>query len=124
MRKTSRIGLHEEGCSFGHNLTRCTKASESEAERSLVDVARADTIDAELDRLISKRASQDRRPDPDEQEELWKESVRRYNARRREENRREWCGYFERLAACLRARAEEYDHRAQMLMDVVRPKGA
>jgi hypothetical protein len=41
-----------------------------------VDVARADTVDAELDRLISKRASQDRRPDEDEHEELWKASVR------------------------------------------------
>jgi hypothetical protein len=47
----------------------------------------ADTIDIELGRLISKRASQDQRPDPDEQEELWKASVRRYTARRREEMR-------------------------------------
>jgi len=52
-----------------------------------VDVARADTVDAELDQLISKRASQDRRPDEDEHEELWKESVRAYTARRREEMR-------------------------------------
>jgi len=88
-----------------------------------VDVTRADAVDAELDRLISKRASQDRRPDPDEQEEIWKESVRRYSARRREENRLAWCDYFERLAACLRARAEEYDHRAQTLMED-EPKGA
>jgi hypothetical protein len=44
-----------------------------------------DTVDAELDRMISKRASQVWRPDPDEQEELWKESVRCYNARLREE---------------------------------------
>jgi hypothetical protein len=83
-----------------------------------VDVARADTVDAELDRLISKRASQDWRPDPDEQEELWKESVRRYNAQRREENRIAWCDYFSHLAGALRARAEEYDHRAQILMEV------
>jgi hypothetical protein len=75
------------------------------------------SVDAELDRLISKRASQDRRPDPDEREELWKESVRLYNARRREANRREWCDYFARLAACLRARAEEYDQRAALLGD-------
>jgi len=47
-----------------------------------------DTVDAELDRLISKRASQDQRPDPDEQEELWKQSVRAHNSRRREEMRR------------------------------------
>jgi hypothetical protein len=63
-----------------------------------VDVARADTVDAELDRLISKRASQDRRPDPDEQEEAWKASVRRYNARRQEENRLARCDYFKRRA--------------------------
>jgi hypothetical protein len=28
------------------------------------------SVDTELDRLISKRASQDRRPDPEEREEL------------------------------------------------------
>jgi hypothetical protein len=118
MRKTVRIGRHEGGYSFGHNLTRCTKASESEAERSLVDVARADTIDAELDRLICKRASQDRRPDPDEQEEAWKSSVRAYTARRQEENRLAWCDYFGRLSASVRSpRTEEYDHGAQALLE-------
>ena len=54
-----------------------------------------DTVDLELDRLISKRASQDRRPDSDEQEELWKASVRRYTARRREELRAAWTSYHE-----------------------------
>jgi hypothetical protein len=34
-----------------------------------------------------------------------------------------WCGYFERLATSLRARAEEYDHRAQTLMED-EPEGA
>ena len=80
-----------------------------------MDVARSETVEAELDRLIVKRSSKE--PDPDEREELWKESVRRYNARRREANRREWCGYFERLAASLRSRAEEYDHRAKALLE-------
>jgi len=87
-----------------------------------MDVAQAARAEKELEAMIVRR-SRKGDVDPDEQEELWKESVRRYNARQREENRREWCGYFERLAACLRARAEEYDHRAQVLMDV-RPKGA
>ncbi len=113
MRKTGRIGLHEGGCSFGHNLTRYSKASEG----SLVDIACTDAVDTELDRLIRKRASQDRRLDPDEQEELWKESVRRYNARCQQENRLAWCDYFERLAARVRHRAEEYDHRAQALLE-------
>jgi hypothetical protein len=81
-----------------------------------VDVARADTVDAELDRLICKQASQDRRPDANEEEELWKESVRRYNARRQEENRLAWCDYFGRLAARAHSRVEEYDHRAQALL--------
>jgi MoaA/NifB/PqqE/SkfB family radical SAM enzyme len=85
-------------------------------------VEHAEMVEKQLDAMIQRRARKGG-VDPDEREEIWKESVRRYNARRREENRREWCGYFERLAACLRARAEEYDHRAQMLMDV-RPKGA
>jgi hypothetical protein len=80
-----------------------------------MDVAHREMVEKQLDALIQRRA---RKGGVDPQaEEIWKESVRRYNARRREENRREWCGYFERLAACLRARAEEYDHRAQMLME-------
>jgi len=61
--------------------------------------------------------------DPDENEELWKESLRRYNARWREKNRLAWCDYFSHLAGSLRARAEECDHRAQALMEE-HPKGA
>ncbi len=78
-------------------------------------------INADAEHILERR-SRKGEVDPDEREELWKESVRRYNARRREENRLAWCGYFERLAACLRARAEEYDHRAQTLMED-QPKG-
>jgi hypothetical protein len=81
-----------------------------------VDVARTEAADAELMRMIERR-SREGEEDPDELEPLYMESVRRYNARRREENRRAWCGYFERLAARLRARAEEYDHRAQALLE-------
>ena len=60
-----------------------------------MDVTRADAVDAELDRFISKRASQDRQPDLDEQEELWKASVRAYAIRRREELRAAWASYHE-----------------------------
>jgi len=62
-----------------------------------------DSVDADLDRLISKRASQDRRPDPDEKEELWKASVRAHNAGRREEMRAAWCDYHRDLAGRHRA---------------------
>jgi hypothetical protein len=82
-----------------------------------VNVARADRVDAELDRMFCKRAPQDRRLGPDEQEELWKESVRRYNACRKEEKRLAWCDCFGRLAARVRSRAEEYESRAQALLE-------
>jgi hypothetical protein len=80
-----------------------------------------DTVDAELDRLISKRASQDRRPDPDKQEELWQESVGRYNARRREELRAAWCSHHQGQAARLRVTLEaliaRHEDEAARLMD-------
>jgi hypothetical protein len=91
-----------------------------------VDVVRADTVDAELDRLISKRASQDRRPDPDEREELWKASVRAYNARRREQMRTAWCEHHQEQAARLRTALEaliaDHEEQAQRYRD--QPEGA
>jgi hypothetical protein len=54
-----------------------------------VDVTRGEIVEAELDRLIERRAN--REPDPDEREELWKASVRAYTARRSEEMRAAWC---------------------------------
>jgi hypothetical protein len=76
--------------------------------------APGEIVEAELDRLIEKRAALE---DPEAKEELWVRSVERYNARRREENRFAWCEYFSNLAGYLRARAEEYDHRAKALLE-------
>jgi hypothetical protein len=91
-----------------------------------VDVVRADTVDAELDRLISKRASQDRRPDPDEREELWKASVRACNTRRREERRAAWCEHHQGQAARLRTALEALiaDHEEQAERYRDQPEGA
>ena len=86
-----------------------------------MDIARGEMVEKELNAMIERRS---RQKDPDEEHELWRESVERYNARRREENRLAWCDYFERLSACLRTRAEEYDQRAQTLMETDQPKGA
>ena len=72
-----------------------------------------DTVDLEFDRLISKRASQDRRPDPDEREELWKASVRAYAARREEELRAAWCQHHQEQAARLNAVLEGLISRHQ-----------
>lgn len=76
-----------------------------------------DTVDVELDRLISKRASQDRRPDPDELEPGYMESVRRFHARRREQNRWEWVRFFDRMAASHARIAQDYERRAAELCE-------
>jgi hypothetical protein len=88
------------------------------------DISRGEAVEHELDRLIEKR--HDRRVVAEGErpaEEMWAESERRHNARRREENRAAWCEYFCHIAGSLRARAEEYDQRAQTLMED-QPKGA
>jgi hypothetical protein len=88
-------------------------------EGSPVDVA--DTVNAELDRLISRRASQDK-PDPAEQSALWKASVQRHNARRREENRQAWCEYHQRQAerhrGILEALVSYHERRAMELGEI------
>jgi hypothetical protein len=93
------------------------RGSENEHKKAgrsrLVDIAHGELAEAELDRFIVTRYRKE--PDADERDELWKASVRLYNARRREENRRAWGDYFGHLAASLRARAEEYDRRAARL---------
>ena len=86
-----------------------------------MDIAHGEMVERELDRLITRRS---KHKDPEEQSEAWQQSVRRYNVRRREENRLLWCDYFSHLAGSLRARAEEYDQRAQTLMETEQPKGA
>jgi hypothetical protein len=80
-----------------------------------VDIVQGERAEVELTAFIERRTRKGE-ADPDEREELWKESVRRYNARRREANRLAWCDYFSRLAWSLRARAEEYEGRAKRLM--------
>jgi hypothetical protein len=93
-----------------------------------VDVARADTVDASeaFDRLISGRASEDRRPDPDEQEELWKAGVRAHHARRSEEIRAARVEYHRgqavRLKAVLEHLIAHHEAEAMKLLEN-QPKG-
>ncbi len=81
-----------------------------------------DTVDAELERFISRRASQDCGPNPDEEEESWKASARRFNAHRREENRRAWAafheGQAERHKAILEALISYHERRAMELGEI------
>jgi hypothetical protein len=62
-----------------------------------------DTVDLELDRLISRRASAVLAEDPDTKEEVWKASVRAHNRRIQEENRAAWSEYHQGQAARHRA---------------------
>jgi hypothetical protein len=65
-----------------------------------MDVAHGEMVEKELTRMIEKRAS--REPDLDEREELWKESVRHYNAGREAERRAAWANYHVGQASRLR----------------------
>ena len=89
-----------------------------------MDIARGELVERELATMIERRSRQE---DPDEESELWKESVRRYHARRRGEMRAAWCEHHHEQAARLRAVLEaliaRHEDEAAKLMDV-RPKGA
>ena len=78
-----------------------------------------DSVDADLDRLISRRASQDRTPDPDELEPSYQESVRLFNARVRAENRVAWSEYHrdqaQRLRRSLEALVARHEREAERL---------
>jgi hypothetical protein len=65
-------------------------------------VERAETVQKDLDVFIERRSWKGE-ADADEREELWKESVRRYNARRREANRLAWVEYHRGQAERCRA---------------------
>jgi 16S rRNA A1518/A1519 N6-dimethyltransferase RsmA/KsgA/DIM1 with predicted DNA glycosylase/AP lyase activity len=66
--------------------------------------APGEVVESELDRLIERRS---RQKDPDEESELWRESVRAYIARRREEMRAAWREYHQEQATRHRAVLEE-----------------
>jgi type II secretory ATPase GspE/PulE/Tfp pilus assembly ATPase PilB-like protein len=72
--------------------------------RGSVDIAKGKMVEKELDAMIDRRS---RQKDPDEESERWKESVRRYNARRREEMRAAWCEHHQGQAARLRVALDE-----------------
>ena len=86
-----------------------------------MDIARGEMVEKELDGMIERRS---RQKDPDEESELWRESVRAYTARRREEMRAEWCEHHQGQAVRLRAVLEELiaDHEEQA--EKYLPKGA
>jgi hypothetical protein len=88
-----------------------------------VDIARGEMVEKELNAMIERR-SRKGEVDIDEFDPGYMESVRRYNARRREEMRAEWCEHHQGQAARLRLTLEALiaDHEEQA--EKYLPRGA
>jgi hypothetical protein len=93
-----------------------------------VDISRSEAVEHELNRLTERRHDQrtaEERHKPSE--ELWQESVERYNAERDRQLRTEWAEYHqgqaERHRIVLKGLIAHHEEQAAMLMDV-RSKGA
>jgi hypothetical protein len=77
-----------------------------------VDVLRAsESIDALIDRRIRARSV------ADELEAVYKESARQQRKKLREQNRWLWIRHYERMAGNHHALAEDYQRRAQDLLE-------
>lgn len=88
-----------------------------------MDVAQhTEMVEAELTRLIEKR-SRNGAQDPDEQDALWKESIKAYHERRRRQNAAAWFGFYCRMADNHAALAEDYQRRAEALCEEDRGEG-
>jgi hypothetical protein len=97
-------------------------------ELDKVDISRGESVEHDLNRLIERRhdhrtAEERHRPS----EELWQESVERYNAERDRQLKTEWAEYHqgqaERHRAVLKGLIAHHEQQAAKLMDV-QPKGA
>jgi len=62
----------------------CPNITRKANERSVMDIARGELVEKELDQMIERRS---RQKDPDEESELWRKSVRAYNEKRRQRAR-------------------------------------
>jgi hypothetical protein len=83
-----------------------------------MDIARGEQVEHELTAMIERRHNARVIEEGERLEmEAWRVIELREEAREQEERRAAWHDHFCRLARCLRARAEEYDQRAQTLME-------
>ena len=72
----------------------------------------------QIDRLIEKRqAKQTGADEANAVEAMWRAGERAHAAKQREENRTAWFAYFSHLAHSCRQRAEEYEAKADALLD-------
>ena len=97
-------------------------------EQGEVDISRSEWVEHELNRLIERRHDQRTIQERHRRsEELWQESLERYNAERDRQLKTEWAEYHqgqaERHRAVLESLIARHEARAAKLMDV-HPKGA
>jgi ABC-type phosphonate transport system ATPase subunit len=89
-----------------------------------VDIVRTEMVEKELDAMIERRS---RQKDPQEDSDLWQESAKAYEEKRRQMARLEWhlhhTAQAERLRRTLEALASHHEEQAAKLAKV-RPKGA
>jgi hypothetical protein len=71
-----------------------------------MDLAHGEMVEKQLDAMIQRRARK-KQMDHDEREALWQASVRRFNARRREELRAAWAAFHEGQAERQRRTLED-----------------
>ncbi len=83
----------------------------------MLDVERGEAVEKELEAFIEKRSRKE--PNLDAREELWKASVRRYNASREAERRALWADYHrvhaERLRRTVEPLIAHHEARARQL---------
>jgi hypothetical protein len=81
-----------------------------------VDIGRGEMVEAELDAMIRRRDTERRKTEGERAaEELWQESVRRYNARQEADHRLAWFEYEMRLYRIHLGLAAEHLARAERL---------
>jgi hypothetical protein len=101
---------------------------ERKEEQGEVDISRSEWVEHELNRLIARRHDQRTTQETHKpSEELWQESVERYNAERDRQLRTEWTEYHQgqaaRHRAVLKALIARHEGEAARL-EATEPKGA
>lgn len=79
-----------------------------------MEVEVVERLEAELDRVIERRAKE--KADEGRIEEVWAESARRRQQRRQEENREAWCAFHQNMQALHDALAAEHRAKAEALL--------
>jgi hypothetical protein len=80
-----------------------------------MEAERAEKLEAELDRIIERRAREERDAAPIEG--AWKDSTRRHNEQRREELGAAWRAHHLRMREVHARLASEHEARALRLLD-------